>query len=93
MRFSTPQDIQNQINLIVKEYDDLFHAGNFKEVDDKLSILNIDNVEDEVIVAILATTKIAKDHLPSRAILVKKAEEILQCHEVPKLDQLMRILR
>ena len=93
MRFSTPEDIQDQINFIVKEYDDLFHAASFQEADDKLSLLNLDNLEDEVIVAILASTKVAKDQLPSRATLVAKANEILLCRNVPKLDQLMKILR
>jgi hypothetical protein len=70
-------DTDETLMYIIRLFDDLM-LGNMALVDKILLRVNVDKLNEDLLVALLSFTLMAKDELPSRAGLYDRAKEKLE---------------
>jgi hypothetical protein len=70
-------DTDETLMYIIRLFDDLM-LGNMALVDKILLRVNVDELNEDLLVALLSFTFVAKDELPSRADLYDRAKEKLE---------------
>lgn len=82
-----------ELDELYDKVDDLLDEGKFSELDTLISELDISKFGTFIMLGWLTLTLVAKDHLPSRAGLVRRCEARLQELGVDRVEELLQRLR
>lgn len=82
--------IDDAIDIIFDHFDDLHHNGKFTESDAALAVTDVNRLGEDLLVAVLAITRLAAKHLPSRPAFVAKVRAKIHAEQPDAVDSIMR---
>lgn len=82
--------IDGALDILFRQMDDWFHAGEFATADAMLQEIKPEEYGITLLVGFLATSNWARDHLPSRPDLYKRIKSHLEQIEPP--DRVHRLI-
>jgi hypothetical protein len=77
------------IDMVLDRFDELLHAGEFREADEVLSAVDVKRIDSHVMVALMAITRPAKDKLIRRKELLRRIESALNAEAPGRADELL----
>lgn len=83
-------EVDKATDFLFDTVDDLLLAGDFTCVDALLAEVDLGRLDTPLLVALLAITSVATEHLPSRPDLVDRVRQRLQVRAPERVHLLMR---